>query len=167
MHETDEQLAALQLLLDESYAHAGAHLRSIITPERRLSAEQVVATLKGMCLLNLATVTAGCAPVVGPVDGVFYQGKFWFGSAQSSVRFRHIRARPQVSAAHTRGEELVVTVHGTARVIDVTTGEYDGLKDIYREVYGPEWDSWGYWGNAPYAWIEPRRMFAAAFKPLS
>ena len=41
MHETSADLAALQDLLDRSYASAGAHLRRIHTPERRLSAGEV------------------------------------------------------------------------------------------------------------------------------
>jgi hypothetical protein len=48
-------------------------------------------------LLPLATVTADQRPLVGPVDGIFYRGSFYFGSAPDSIRFRHIRARPQVS----------------------------------------------------------------------
>lgn len=39
MHESPADIEALQELLDRSYAAAGAHLISIHTPERRLSAE--------------------------------------------------------------------------------------------------------------------------------
>lgn len=118
-----------------------------------------------MTLLSLATVTARCEPVVSPVDGVFYRGLIWFGSGERSLRFRHIRKRPQVSATHTRGEELVVTVHGAAQEIDKLTGDYDGLRDVLREIY-PNYDSWGHWETSPYAYIEPRVMFAATFKGL-
>ncbi|MGH3609497.1 MAG: pyridoxamine 5'-phosphate oxidase family protein, partial [Pseudonocardiaceae bacterium] len=110
MHETPDDLAALQDMLDRSYATAGRHLRSIITPERRLTAGQVADRLTGMCLLALATVTADGRPIVGPVDGIFFRGAFHFGSAPDSVRFRHIGKRPQVSATHLPGEELAVTV---------------------------------------------------------
>ena len=103
MHESPEDIAALQELLDRSYESAGRHLLRIHTPERRMSAEQVSERLTGMVLLSLATVTADGRPVVGPVDGVFYRGAFHFGSAPDSVRFRHIRARPQVSATHLPG----------------------------------------------------------------
>ena len=58
MHETAADLAALQELLDRSYANAGAHLLRIHTPERRLTAEQLCERLQGMCLLALATVSA-------------------------------------------------------------------------------------------------------------
>src|ERR671938_1279339 len=97
MHETPEDLAALQELLDRSYDRAGAHLRRIITPERRLSAEELSERLTGMRLLALATSTRDGRPIVGPVDGLFFRGAFHFGSAPDSVRFRHIRARPDVS----------------------------------------------------------------------
>lgn len=168
MHETPEDIARLQRLLDESYENAGEHLRSIVTPERRLSAEDVCRELQGMTLLALATVTARGEPIVSPVDGIFYKGLLWFGSSETSVRFQHIRKRPQVSATHTRGEELVVTVHGKAVEIDKARGDCEGFKQTLREVYGSEWDSWGYWdGPAPFAYIEPRVMFAAAFKGLT
>ena len=86
MHETGEDLAALQELLDRSYEGAGRHLHRIITPERRLTAEQVGERLGGMCLLALATATADGRPIVGPVDGVFFRGAFHFGSAPDSAR---------------------------------------------------------------------------------
>jgi hypothetical protein len=87
VHETPADLAALQDLLDRSYATAGHHLLSIITPDRRLSAEQLADRLTGMCLLALATVTADGRPIVGPVDGIFFRGAFHFGSSPDSVRF--------------------------------------------------------------------------------
>ncbi len=164
MRETPEDIVRLQRLLDESYAKAGEHLRDIITPERRLSAERICEELKGMTLLALATVSAKGEPVVGPVDGVLFKGLFIFGSAENSVRFQHIRTRPAVSATHFRGEELVVTVHGYARELDKPDSRYDELKDVYREIYGGEWDNWNYWESAPYAYIEPRVMFAGTFK---
>src|ERR671931_315296 len=126
MHETPADITALQDLLDRSYAAGGEHLLSIHTPERRLSAEQVAERLQGMCLLALATVTADGRPIVGPVDGIFYRGAFHFGSAPESVRFRHIRARPHVSATHLPREELAVTVHGHAVPIDVHGAEHAG-----------------------------------------
>src|SRR5213083_504412 len=128
MHETSADLAALQELLDRSYAAAGPHLLRIHTPERRLSAGAVAERLTGMRLLALATVTADGRPVVGPVDGIFYRGAFHFGSAPDSLRFRHIRARPQVSATHLPGEELSVTVHGRAVPVDVQSEEGAELK---------------------------------------
>jgi hypothetical protein len=142
MHETAEDLIELTALLDRSYARAGAHMRSIFTPERRIPAAELVALLPGVQILNLATVTRACAPRVAPVDGLFYRGRFWFGSAAASVRFGHLRERPQVSASHTRGEELAVIVHGTATLIEAGDPAHAGFADYYREVYGSGWEEW-------------------------
>ena len=64
MHETDEDLKALQRILDESDSKAGDHLRFIFTTERRLDAEGIVAELRRVFVLHLATVTASCEPTV-------------------------------------------------------------------------------------------------------
>jgi nitroimidazol reductase NimA-like FMN-containing flavoprotein (pyridoxamine 5'-phosphate oxidase superfamily) len=161
--ESPADIRALQQLLDRSYAAAGPHLLSIHDPQRRLSAEQIAARLTGMKLLALATVTADGRPIVGPVDGIFYRGAFHFGSSPDSVRFRHIRARPQVSATHLSSEELAVTVHGQAEPIDIhdtASGSFrQTLLDIYLPRYGPEWED--FLDSGPiYARIEPQRMFA-------
>lgn len=162
MHETTEDLAQLQRLLDRSYDAAGAHLREVITPERRLTAEQLTPRLQGMCLLVLATVTRDCRPVAGPVDGIFYRGAFHFGSSPESVRFRHIAERPQVSATHLPGEQLAVTVHGRAVPIDLRSepeaGFRQALLDVYVPRYGAEWER--FIDSGPmYARIEAERMF--------
>lgn len=162
MHETASDLTSLQDLLDRSAAAAGSHLRSIITPERRMSADEVSSRLTGMSLLVLATVTADGRPLVGPVDGIFYRGAFHFGSSPESVRFRHIRHRPHVSATHLPGEELAVTVHGRAVPIDVASAEHAGFRqtllDVYVPRYGGEWEEFLDLGPA-YARIDADRMF--------
>lgn len=162
MHETAAELESLQELLDRSYASAGSHLLSIHTPERRLNAEQVAERLTGMKLLVLATVTADGRPMVGPVDGIFFHGAFHFGSSPTSMRMRHIRARPQVSATHLPGEELAVTVHGNAVPIDVrdpTNAEFrQTLLGIYGPQFGPEWEE--FLDASEYARIDAVRMFA-------
>ena len=162
MHETPADLAALQELIDRSFETGGAHLLRILTPERRLSAEQVAERLTGMSLLALATVTADGRPLVGPVDGIFFRGAFHFGSSPDSVRFRHIAARPHVSATHLPGEELAVTVHGRAVPVDIHAEEGAGLRrtllEVYVPRYGPEWES--FLDSGPvYARIDADRMF--------
>jgi nitroimidazol reductase NimA-like FMN-containing flavoprotein (pyridoxamine 5'-phosphate oxidase superfamily) len=163
MKETPADLAALDDLLAGSYASAGPHLLRIHTPERRLTAEQIAERLTGMRLLALATVTADGRPLVGPVDGIFLRGAFHFGSAPDSIRFRHIRARPQVSATHLPGEELAVTVHGRAVPVDVRAEAgaelRQALLDVYVPRYGAEWEE--FLDSGPvYARIEAERMFA-------
>ena len=167
MHETPEDIGAVQDLLDRSYANAGAHLVSIHTPQRRMGAERLAERLTGMCLLSLATVTADGRPLVGPVDGIFYRGAFHFGSSPDSVRFRHIRARPQVSATHLPSEEFAVTVHGRAVLVDHRGEEGAGFRATLLEVYvprhGAEFEEFIDSGPV-YARIDAERMFAIAIE---
>src|SRR5437667_11202938 len=114
MHETTEDIEFVQEIMDRSHAQGGRHLRAIWTDDQKIPAKELPALLPAVQILSLATVTANGSPRVGPVDGLFYRGRFYFGSAPDSARFRHLRARPQVSAAHLRGEEFAVVVHGTA-----------------------------------------------------
>jgi len=165
VHESAADLAALQELLDRSYRMAGAHLLRIHTPERRASADEVVGRLTGMCLLVVTTVTADGRPIGGPVDGIFYRGAFHFGSSPDSVRFRHIRERPHVTATHVPGEAFAVTVHGRAVPVDVRDDEHAGFRqtllDVYVPRYGPEWER--FLDSGPvYARIDAERMFAFA-----
>lgn len=163
MHETRADIAAVQALIDASYAAAGPHLLAIHEPQRRMSAEHVCARLTGMCLLTLATATADGRPICGPVDGIFYRGAWHFGSGRDSVRFAHIRRGSAVSATHLPGEQLAVTVHGTAAMIDLADPAQAGFRaallEIYAPRYGMEWEA-EFLGSGPvYARIDATRMF--------
>jgi hypothetical protein len=144
MLETPEELNSLQTLLDASMATAGPHLRDIITDERRLSAVELAQRLQGMRLLVLATVTADGRPLVGPVDGYFLHGTFWFSTGQASVRRGHLARRPACSATHLPGEELAVTVHGRAQVADLedpaNADLLQAMLDEYLPKVGPEFE---------------------------
>jgi hypothetical protein len=158
VHETPADIRALQQLLDRSYERAGAHLRSIATPERRLGAEQLVKQLTGMCLLVVATVTRDCRPIAGPLDGIFYRGAFHFGTAPNSVRYRHLLARPQVSATHLPREEFAVNVHGRAVPVEIAGGFRETLLEVYVPRYGADWEQ--FLDSGPvYMRIDADRMF--------
>jgi general stress protein 26 len=163
MLETPEELGNLQRLLDSSMAGAGEHLRGIITGERRLSAADLAGRLEGMRLLTVATVTADGRPLAGPVDGYFLHGTFWFSSGRNSVRMRHLAARPAVSATHLPGEELAVTVHGRAELVELRDPAAAELRQAMLDWYvprqGPEFESWLDALDAVAARIEPAKMF--------
>jgi general stress protein 26 len=163
MLETPEELGNLQQLLDRSMAGAGEHLRGIITGERRLSAADLAGRLPGMRLLTVATVTADGRPLAGPVDGYFLHGTFWFSSGRNSVRMRHLAARPAVSATHLPGEELAVTVHGRAELVELRDPAAAELRQAMLDWYvprqGPEFESWLDALDAVAARIEPAKMF--------
>lgn len=162
MRETADDLTELQALLDRSATAGGRHLSDIISAERRLTARALCDELQGMCLLVLATVNSKGHPITGAVDAFLYRGHFHFGSAPDSMRFRHIRASPFVSAAHLPGEHLQVTVHGRAEIIDVNAPEHAEFRqlllDNYVPQYGPEWEDM-LTGGALYARIDADRMF--------
>lgn len=168
MHETPEDLEELQGVLDASYRGAGPHLREVVTPERLLGAADLASRLAGMRLLVLATVTRDGRPIAGPVDGIFYRSHFYFGSSPESVRFKHIAERPWVSASHLPGEELSVTVHGRATVVDLKAGEHAGFRqtllDVYVPRYGGAWEKFIDSGPV-YARIDADRMYMFHMAP--
>lgn len=166
MRETADDLDWLQGVLDASDASGGGHLKAIITGERRLRAEQICDRLTGMRLLALATSTADGRPLVSPVDGIFYRGRFWFGSATNALKMQHIAARPDVSATHLVGEELAVTVHGTA-AFEGEPGEFRGTEfgELAAEIYGEGWYDWADTEDVVYASLTPRRMYTFHLDP--
>jgi general stress protein 26 len=163
MHETPGELAQLQTLLDLSMVGAGPHLKSIIGEDRRVAADQLCARLQGMRLLSLSTVTADGRPLVGPVDGYLLHGLFYFTSASNSVRIRHIRARPAVSAMHLPSEELAVTVHGKAQLFTADDPNWAPLRqamlDEYLPKQGPAFEEWLDTTDVVAARIIPEKMF--------
>jgi uncharacterized pyridoxamine 5'-phosphate oxidase family protein len=123
----------------------------------------LIELLPGMVVLNLATVSSKGEPIQGPVDGQFYRGRFYCGSARTSIRARHIKARPTVSVAHVRGEELAVVVHGTAREVDTTSDASSAYREYLTEIYGTDMTEANWEGGDVVYWqIEPRKMFALA-----
>ncbi|MFC5744400.1 pyridoxamine 5'-phosphate oxidase family protein [Actinomadura rugatobispora] len=140
MLETPEDLKELQALLDASLARSTPHLRSIISTERTLTAEQVTGALTGMRTLALSTVTAKGEPRISGVDGHFLHGKWHFGTARNAAKARHLAARPAASAAHMRGEDLGVFTHGTVEILNPRDGEpaadWPDLLAYFKDFYG-------------------------------
>lgn len=145
MRETSEELGALQSLLDASLLRATDHLRSIVV-ERTVTAAQLTQVLTGMCTLALSTVTAQGEPRISGVDGHFLHGTWIFGTARSAAKARHLAARPAASAAHLRGEDLGVFVHGTAETLNPEGGEpaadWPDLLAYLKDFYGEDMFDW-------------------------
>ena len=159
MQEAAADVARLQALLDEGYAVAGPHLAAVHTPEARLTAGEMVERLQGMQVFVVATVTRDGRPRTGPVDCFLYKGLFRFGTAATSVRARHLARSPAVSATHVRGETLVVTVHGTAELLDLAGRDAD-FRHFLADHYGRDhFDE--YLAGEPYYRILPERLYAA------
>ncbi|MEO3807803.1 pyridoxamine 5'-phosphate oxidase family protein [Sphaerisporangium sp. B11E5] len=171
MFETEAELDQLQALLDASLARSTAHLRSIVTPgERTLPARRLTEVLTGMCTLALSTVTASGEPRISGVDGHFLHGKWIFGTSVTAAKARHISARPAVSAAYMRGEEIGVFTHGTAHVLNPQDAPPDpgwaSVKAHLAAHYGDSpGESPGDWDGVVYYRLEPHWMVVYAGAP--
>ena len=84
MYETVAELDDLQALLDRSYLQAGAHLRAVCTADKRLTAEDLCMLLRGVNVLDLATVSAEGKPMVAPVDGLTHAARIIAAYERSS-----------------------------------------------------------------------------------
>jgi hypothetical protein len=167
MNETEPELDWLQNLLDSSLSRSTKHLRSIITPgERTLTARQLVAVCAGMCTLSIATVTASGEPRVSAVDGHLLHGRWVFSTERSAAKAAHLAARPAVSVACLRGEELGVFTHGRAEPLNPKDGPADpdwpAILDHMTAHYGTSPMTWG---DVIYYRLEPHWMVAFASQP--
>lgn len=143
MRETPGELQDLQALLDASFASSSQHLRSIMEPQRRLTAQRLVAELPCPAVLDVATVTARGEPRISAVDGHFLHGHWYFGTDGGSPKARQLVARPAISAAFTPRDGYGVFCHGTAALLAPHDPQRRLLAEHWVEVYGTELDSLG------------------------
>lgn len=134
MNETTEELTALQGLLDRSAGRRDRHLTDIVGPSRRLSAERLCADLRGVLVLDVATVSAHGEPRLSAVDGHFLHGHWYFSTSGSAVKARHLAARPAVSVGYTPRDGYGVWAHGVAT--GLRDAEYERMDAYLSAVYG-------------------------------
>ena len=143
MYETDEEVVALQALLDRSHAGATGHLRSIIGDERRLLATDLVSLLTGMKVLAVATVTAGGEPRISALDGHFLHATWSFTTSGTAAKASHLAARPAASVAHIDGEEMAVFSHGEALSMTSEHPHWQETLDHWTRHNGSSPLDWG------------------------
>lgn len=158
MDESAAELRDLQGLLDASFAHASAHLSSIMTPERRLTAQRLVAELPLPAVLNVATVTAAGQPRISAVDGHFLHGRWHFTTAADSPKAQQLRDRPAISASFTPRDGFGVFCHGAAVLLD--GAERQRLREHFTSTYGSDPETWG--SSIAYYRIDPDWLVAFA-----
>ena len=151
----------LQNLLDASFARASEHLRSIMTPPRRLSAEQLIAQLPCPAVLNIATVTARGEPRISAVDGHFLHGNWFFTTAEDSPKARQLAARPVISASFTPRDGYGVFCHGRVAILGAGDAQRQMVSEHFAETYGQSPEEWG--TDIFYARIDPDWMVAFDF----
>ena len=143
MYETDDEVSALQRLLDASYARATDHLRGIIDDGRRLTARDLVGLLTGMKVISVATVTSHGEPRISALDGHFLHGTWSFSTSGSAAKARHMAARPAVSVAHVDGEALAVFSHGGVERMRQGDGDWQPTLEHWTSHYGSSPLEWG------------------------
>lgn len=114
MYETPAEIAELQGLLEASFAAASQHLLSIMTPDRRVGAERLVAELPSPAVLSIATVTKRGEPRISAVDGHFLHGHWYFTTLASSLKARQLAGRGSISASFLPKPTFGVFCHGRA-----------------------------------------------------
>jgi hypothetical protein len=166
MWETETELRELQALLDDSLARASGHLRSIVRPGRSLTAAQLVRVATGMCTLAVSSVTAAGEPRVAGADGHFVHGCWVFSTERSSAKAGHFAARPAISLAHLRGDELGVFTHGRVEELNPQAAPADpqwpAILDHLTQHYGSSPLSWG---DVVAYRVRPHWMIAYAADP--
>jgi hypothetical protein len=154
VQESEAELGALQALLDDSLARATGHLRSIVR------------VITGMCTLAVSSVTAAGEPRVSGADGHFLHGCWMFSTERSSAKARQFAARPVISAAHLRGDELGVFTHGRVEELNPRAAPADpqwpAILDHLTQHYGSSPLSWG---DVVAYRIRPHWMIAFAADP--
>jgi len=126
MYETEDDLVRLQELLDRTFARANPHLTSIVSPERRLSAMQIVRYLQGKKHVAFATVnergeprsTASSSTEAPVWRGIYGSSPFDWG--EGVVLHRH-RAHVDVGLRLPSG--TVPGVTGSPRAVVAQPGE--------------------------------------------
>ena len=165
MHESPEQIEELQALLDRTFARMNPHMARIVKPERRLSARQVVTYLQGIKHVAFATVSDRGEPRVAPLDGVFIRGRFHVSTGGEAARLRDLRRRPRCSLTHFVGDEVAVTVNGTAVVLEADDPEIAAIEPVYLDLYESSPFSWG--DGVVIVRVEPTSMWSYSFRPES
>ena len=116
--------------------------------------------------MAISTVTARGEPRISAVDGHLLHGRWYFSTARTAAKARHLAARPAVSLAHMRGEEVGVFAHGTAQQLNPPGGpddpDWPALLQYMTDYYG---SSPLDWGDVVYYRLLPHWMVAFAMQP--
>ena len=163
MLETDAEIVELQALFDAHLARANPHMAAIVTPERRLTAPQVVRYLQGVKHVAFATVTSRGEPRVSPLDSLFIHGRFTVSTGGGATRLAHLRRNPACSAVHLDGDRIAVVANGTVEWLPRDHPDHDEVHGVWSKAYHSDPYSWGT-GIVLFR-IQPRSMWAYAFHP--
>ena len=158
MFETDAEVHELQQLFDRTLRTANPHMRSIVTPERRLTARQVVTYLHGTKHVAFATVDED-EPRASPLDALFIRGRFTMSTGRRATKVRHLRSNPACSAVHMDGDRIAVVANGHVEWIEREHPDHDLIHGAWADNYGSDPYTWG---DVVFFRLNPVTMWAYA-----
>jgi hypothetical protein len=130
LFETEQELAGLQRLLDESFQRAGERHYAIWEPGNTLTAVQL-SGFRGIKLMAIATVNSDGEPRVAPRSAAFLHGKFYLAANTASVMIKRLSRKPLVGITYFENH-LMIVAHGKAVPFRRGTPGFDALS--------PEWE---------------------------
>ena len=167
IRHTDDDVAALQALLERSALSAGDFLRDTFEmPGHALTARQLTGYFEQRIRsVAVATVTARGEPRVSPVGAFFYGAKFHIPTAAQAVRVRHLRSRPAISLTHFVLNSIAVIVHGRAEILTPEHPQFADLASL--DTMRPEkwWRALHDQRRGVIVRVEARLMYAWAKDP--
>ena len=103
------------------------------------------------------------APRVAPLDGVFVRGRFHVSTGGEAARLHDLRRRPRCSLTHFAGDDVAITVNGTAVALERDHPDVPALEPVYRELYESSPFGWG--EDVVLVRVEPTSMWSYSFRP--
>jgi general stress protein 26 len=163
MRETAADIEFLQRLMDETLADISPHMASIVTPDKRLRASQVVRYLDGIKYVAFGSVTPAGEPRVSPLDSVLVRGRFTLSTDSSAARVVNLRHNPACSLVHMVGDAVAIVVHGRVEWITRDHADHDEIHSIWTSAYDSDPYSWG--NDIVLFRADPAAMWAYAQRP--
>jgi Pyridoxamine 5'-phosphate oxidase len=132
--ETEEELAALQELLDASFARAGEHILSTFDSGHRMSAPQV-SGFQGMRQVAVATVNSRGEPRVAPRNASFIHGMFILAANSKSTMVGRLARRPSIGLTYFE-DDLMIVLHGTALPFRRESPGFESTRPEWERAHG-------------------------------
>ena len=133
MFETEEDLADLQRLLDESFDKAVFREYSMFKERNRLSAGKL-AGFSGVRLMGIATVNSKGEPRAAPRSAAFLHGKFWLAANTNSVSARRLALNPAIGVTYFENH-LLIMGHGTVSLLPEHGAGFKELRVEWEEAF--------------------------------
>ena len=104
-------------------------------PSKLLAWDTVAGKLADARHYWLATVRADGRPHAVPLDGLWLDGRWYFGGSPETVKHRNLLANPRVTL-HLEDAEAVVIVEGSCEVVTPSEQFAERLSAVSKQKYG-------------------------------